>query len=140
VDLRIRCGLQRVTVQAHEELPSVAVLDPVSIKDVTVKRIEDEKANRAWLSCTFVLVFSLESKTARNFVLDEFGKPLLWSFEHLQGDLLSVARMHEAAARFGEAGDCTLTVPGSDPVTFNAETAKTNREAARKLRDQAKTH
>src|SRR3990172_9448254 len=40
VDLRIRCGLQRVTVQAHEELPSVAVLDPVSIKDVTVKRIE----------------------------------------------------------------------------------------------------
>jgi hypothetical protein len=57
-----------------------ATLTPVSIKDVSVTRIEDKKTGRAWLSLACVLVFSLEDKAARNFVLDEFGKTLLWTF------------------------------------------------------------
>jgi hypothetical protein len=56
-----------------------------------VQRIEDAKTQRSWLACSLALVFSLEEKRARNFVLDEFGKTLLWSFESMQGELLSRA-------------------------------------------------
>lgn len=141
IDLRIRTGLQSVVVRHHEELDPCALLSPVSIKDVSVKRIEDEKAGRSWLSLSFVLVFSLEEKAARNFVLDEFGKPLLWTFESMQGQLLAEARMHEAAARLGEGGGATLSGPGIEPVKFDAASGKRHREKAKELRAQArKTH
>jgi hypothetical protein len=88
---------------ARRSASPVAKLSPVSIKDVSVARIEDKKTGRAWLSLSFVLVFSLEEKAARNFVLDEFGKTLLWTFEGLQRELLQEAELHDAAARLGEA-------------------------------------
>src|SRR3954468_1057115 len=35
IDLRVRCGLQSVTVQHHEDLEPCALLSPVSIRDVS---------------------------------------------------------------------------------------------------------
>lgn len=138
IDLRIRAGLQNVTVRHHEDLDPCALLSPVSIKDVSVTRIEDKKTGRSWLSLAFVLVFSLEEKAARNFVLDEFGKTLLWTFAGMQAELLADAEMHEAAARLGEGeGSVTISGPGVGAVKFNKDTAKADRAIAKKLRDQA---
>lgn len=113
IDLRARVGLQRITVRHDEALDPIAIMEPVSIKDVKATVIEDKKTKRRWLSFQFVLVFSLETKDARNFVLDEFGKTLLWSFLSLQADLLREAALHDSLAKlvpegttvsFGEAG------------------------------------
>jgi hypothetical protein len=139
IDLRVRCGLQTVEVAHHEELQAVARLTPVSVKDVSVTRIEDKKTGRAWLSMAFVLVFSLEEKSARNFVLDEFGRTLVWTFTAMQRELLNQAALHESIARLGEGeGSCTLSGDGLEPVTFNAETSKAHRDKAKQLRQAAK--
>lgn len=137
IDLRLRAGLQSVRVRQHEELEPCAFLSPVSVKDVRVERIEDKKTQREWLSLSFVLVFSLEDKSARNFVLDEFGKTLLWTFTAMQPGLLADAAIHEAAARLGEGGGATLSGPGIKPIKFNTETSKAHRAEAKRLRGQA---
>lgn len=142
IDLRVRAGLQSVTVRHHEELKPCAELSPVSIKDVSVERIEDKKSGRSWLACTFVLVFSLETKEARNFILDEFGKTLLWSFRAIQAELLGKAELHDALARLGDpSGDGSTTasfgVAGGEMHTIDA---KKHRAEAKRLREEAKTH
>lgn len=143
IDLRIRCGLQNVTVRHHEELEPLAKLTPVSVKDVSVKRVEDEKLGRAWLALSFVLVFSLEEKTARNFVLDEFGKPLLWTFESMHGDLVRQAELHESLARLGDpTGDGKTTVSFGSAGNLQQIDPDQHRQRAAELRKQAnrKTH
>lgn len=137
IDLRVRVGLQKITVRHHEDLDPCAVLSPVSIKDVSVARVDHE--HRSWLSLSFVLVFSLEEKAARNFVLDEFGKTLLWSFDSLQQTLLSEARLHESLAKLGDpSGDGSTTasfgVSGGEMHTIDA---KAHRQKAKKLREEA---
>lgn len=92
IDLRVTVGMQNVIVRRHEELEPVAILSPVSIKDVAVKRCS-KKDEDDWLACSFVLVFGLEDKEARAFVLDEFGKRLRWTFEAIQRDLLEQTRL-----------------------------------------------
>lgn len=143
VDLRVRCGLQNVTVRYDEALEPSALLTPVSIKDLCVTRIENKKMQQAWLSCSFVLVFSLEDKAARNFVLDEFGRTLLWSFQAMQGGLLDKAALHDAMARIGDpdgTGEMTASigVNGGEMVEIDAEK---HRAEAKRLRKQAnQTH
>jgi hypothetical protein len=143
IDLRVTVGTQNVIVRRHEELEPCAILSPCTIKDVAVKRCS-KKDEDDWLACSFVLVFGLEDKGARAFVLDEFGKRLRWTFEAMQRDLLSQAEVHDAAARLGEmAGEdwsATLTGPDGEPVRFDSETAKRHRAAAKNLRQQARTH
>ena len=133
IDLRVRAGLQNVTVRQHEDLPVVAILSPVSIKDVAVKVIEP-KDSRTFLSLSFVLVFSLEEKAARNFVLDEFGKTLLWTFQAMHGDLLRDAEFHEAAGRLEGV---SISVAGGEMQPIDAEA---HREKAKRLRKQADKH
>jgi len=143
IDLRVQSGLQHLTVRHHEELDAIAELSPVSIKDLRVERIEDLKVNRSWLSCSFVLVFSLEEKAARNFVLDEFGKTLLWSFDAMQGELLSQARLHEAIARVGDpSGDGSTSASfGESGGEMHTIDPKKHRAEAKRLRNLAnKTH
>lgn len=142
VDLRVRAGLQRIIVRHHEELEPVASLVPVSIKDVSAKRIEDKASGRCWLSFSFVLVFSLEEKEARNFVLDEFGKALLLSFRRLQGELLDNAALHESLAKLGDpGGDGKTTVSfGVSGGEMHEIDPKKHRAEAKRLRDEAKTH
>lgn len=142
VDLRVRAGLQRVTVRHHEELEPVASLSPVSIKDVSAKRIEDKSTGRCWLSFSFVLVFSLESKEARNFVLDEFGKPLLWSFERLQRELLNEAALHDSLAKLADpSGDGSTKVSvGLAGGEMHEIDPEAHRAAAKKLRTKAQPH
>lgn len=138
VDLRVRAGLQRVTVRHHEDLDPVASLSPVSVKDVSVSRIEDKSSGRAWLSLSFVLVFSLEDKPTRNFVLDEFGRHLLWSFERLQGELLDKAALHESIANIVPDGTTvSMSHNGGEPIEIDP---KAHRAAAKALRDQVKHH
>ena len=143
IDLRVTVGIQNVIVRRHEELEPCAMLSPVSIKDVAVKRCS-KKDEDDWLACSFVLVFGLEDKEARAFVLDEFGKRLRWTFEAMQRDLLSQAGAHEAAARLGEMagkdGGAVLTGPDGEVVRFDSDTAKKHRDAAKNLRPQARTH
>lgn len=92
IDLRPRVGLQRITVQHDEALEAIVDLEDVSIKDINATVQEDKKSGRRWLSFSFVLTFSLSSRSSRNFVIDEFGKTLLWSFRPLQSDLLASAK------------------------------------------------
>lgn len=138
VDLRVRAGLQRVTVRQHDELEPVASLSPVSIKDVSAKRIEDKSTGRCWLSFSFVLVFSLEDKAARNFVLDQFGTALLWSFERLQGNLLRKAELHEAIARI--VPDNTTVSVGFGGGEMTEIDPKAHRTEAKRLRNAAKVN
>jgi hypothetical protein len=141
IDLRVRAGLQRVTARSHEELDPEAVLDTVSIKDVSVKRMEDAKSNRSWLSLTFVLVFSLEDKAARNFVLDQFGRSLLWSFERIDPTLDGFADAKDAAARLAEAGGPGSSVSfgevGGPMTTLTPDDAPRLRKEAANLRKRA---
>lgn len=137
IDLRVRAGLQNVTIRPGEALDPIAELSPVSIKDVTATVEEDKKSGKRWLSFSFVLVFSLESKPARNFVLDQFGHTLLWSFENIQLDLLERAAIHEAAANLGADGQTTLTGPDGKAIEFNPETSRAHRAEAKRLRQQA---
>lgn len=146
IDLRVRAGLQHVTVRPDEALEPIALLSPVSLKDVSATLVEDKKTQRCWLAFSFVLVFSLEEKAARNFVLDQFGRTLFWSFESLQRSLLADARVLEAAARLGEScgSDGSVTITAADPngvtsgpVTLNPEKAVTLRSAAREIRNAA---
>lgn len=137
IDLRIRAGLMNVTVRADRDLDPIALITPVSMRDVRVTRVEDKKTNAQWLSFQFVLVFSLEEKATRDFVLDRFGHQLLWTFERMQGDLLDRARLHEAAARLGEQGETAIITPDGKRVEFNQETSRAHRETAKNLRDKA---
>jgi hypothetical protein len=137
INLRVRCGLQNVTVAHHEELAPVAKLSPVSIKDVSVARIEDKKMGRAWLSLSFVLVFSLEDKTARDFVLDEFGRTLFWTFAGMQDGLLEKAEIHDALARLGDpSGDgstkASFGIAGGEMHEIDPEAHKAEAERLRK--------
>lgn len=140
IDLKVRSGLQNVTVRPDEALDPIALLSPVSVKDVNATVIEDKKMGTRHLAFSFVLVFSLETKAARDFVLDNFGRTLLWTFQALQRDLLATARMHEAAARLSDAGPATLTGPDGESVTFDPESSKRHREVAKHLRGQAKVN
>lgn len=143
IDLRVRAGLQAITVRHHEELEPCAIISPASIKDVSVTRIEDKKAGRQWLSLSFVIVFSLEEKAARNFVLDEFGRTLVWTFRAMQGELLKSAELHDALAKLGDpSGDGSTTVSFGVAGGEMAEIdPKKHRAEAKRLRDAAeKTH
>lgn len=59
-------------------------------------------------------------------------------------ELLTTAAIHEAAAKLGEMGECSISF--ADPsgksgrVEFSAETAKRNRATAKKLREAARAH
>lgn len=139
IALNVRAGLQRVTVRHDQALEPIAVLDTASIKDVKATVIEDKKSNRRWMSFSFVLVFSLETKAARNFVLDEFGKTLLWTFVALQGDLLRKADLHDALGRLGgpEGTKVSFGVAGGEMHEIDTEKHKT---IAKDLRNKARSH
>ena len=135
IDLRVRAGLQHVTVRLDDALEPIAVLSPASIKDVSATLREDMKSGRAWLSLSFVVVFSLEEKAARNFVLDQFGRPLLWSFECVQRELDGLARVKEAAARLVEiggadGGSVCLRGTGFDMTLDHDDAARLRQEAS----------
>ena len=136
VDLRVRSGLQSVTVRQHEDLAPIALLSPVSIKDISAKRMENKESGRSWLQFSFVLVFSLEDKEARNFVLDEFGKGLLWSFLGMQRELLNTAALHDSFAALGSVGDgkVSLGVSGGEMHEIDP---KKHRAEAKRLRESA---
>ena len=104
IDLRVRLGAQRVTARPDPEMEACAILSPVTLKDVSVQRIEDKKTGESWLACSFVLVFALDSRVARTFVLDEFGKPLYFTFESIQQDLIAAAEVRHAAQSLREQG------------------------------------
>lgn len=143
IDLRVRAGLQHVTVRLDEALEPTAILSPASIKDVSCSLCEDKKSGRQWLSFAFVVVFSLEERAARNFVLDEFGKALLWSFQRSQPELEGLARLKDVAAKFANLPEgissVTMTVPGHEPVTLGKGDAARLRDEAAELRRRGKS-
>jgi hypothetical protein len=144
IDLRVTVGTQNVVVRRHEELEPVAILSPCVIKDVSVKRCS-KKDEADWLACSFVVVFGLEDKEARTFVLDEFGKRLRWTFEAMQRDLLAQARLHDALATIADPDgsgetEVSITGPDGEVVRLDTDAAKRHRATAKNLRQQARTH
>ncbi len=137
IDLRLRAGLQNVTVRSHDELEPLALLTPVSVKDVCVTRVDDRKTGTCWLAMSFVLVFSLEEKAARNFVLDQFGRTMYWSFERMQGDLLQKAAIHDAIGGMVPKGTTLTATFGGESVTLTEEDAQRHRGEAKRLRAEA---
>lgn len=142
IDLRPRVGLQRVSVRHDEALEPLVELDEVSVKDLCATVIEDKKTNRRWLSFSFVLTFSLHNRESRNFVIDEFGKALVWSFRPIQRDLLQNAKdaradILEAAAKLGDHGETAIIGPDGERTEFNPETSKRLRQEAKDLRSKA---
>lgn len=140
IDLRVRCGLQGVTVRLDEALEPEALIAPASIKDVNVTRVDQKKTQRSWLACSFVVVFSLEDRAARNFVLDQFGKTLLWSFRVMQADLLRSADLHDSLAKLGDPGGDGSVSIGVGGGELHPIDAKRHRAEGKRLREEAKTH
>jgi hypothetical protein len=139
IDLSVRCGLQRVVVTAHQDLDPVADLAACAIRTVQVKRMGDEKTGRYWLALTFVLVVTLDSQEARTFVIDGFGRELLWTFTAMQRELLNEAKLHDSIANMlpkGEGGTLTIS-SGGKSATLTQEGAAEHRATAKKLRQQA---
>jgi hypothetical protein len=140
IDLRVRLGLQHVTARIDPDVERpAALISPVSVKDLSATRCEDKKTGREWITLSFVLVFSLEEKAARNFVLDRFGQALYWTFESMQRELEGIARTKEAAARLAkmgaeDGGDVTISIPGADPITLDKTDAARLRQEAADLR------
>jgi hypothetical protein len=81
-----------------------------------------------------VLVFSLEEKAARNFVLDEFGKTLLWTFEGLQRELLDAANLHESLAKLGDPSATGRRPCRSGRLTARCTTITARRTVRRRRR------
>lgn len=143
IDLRVRSGLQHVSARIDPAMEPVALLSPASIKDVSAARVEDKKMGRQWLAFTFVLVFSLEEKAARNFVLDRFGQALYWSFESMQRELEGLASAKDAAARLAESvsdGNSLTISAGGKSVTLTGEDAPRLRKEAADLRKGNRAH
>lgn len=81
---------------------------------------------------------------AQKYVDGERAQANLFSDVKSPEDAIAKARVLEAVARLGSVGDgidsVTMTVPGSEPVVLNRETAKKHRAAAKALREQAAAH
>lgn len=121
VALAPRVGLLRVTARAHEKAEGVT-LDNLRLPSLTASVKEDAKNGTRWIALTAVLDLSLETAKARGFVLEGFGRPLLWTFESMQRDLLEEANFVEAASRLAAAGG-----PGSS-VSFGIVNPDGSRE------------
>lgn len=103
IALRVQVGLQRVSLRRHPDLKPSGVLEPVLIRRCKVERIEDPRNEREWLTLSFVLVFDLAPKPARNVLIEEFGNLVFLTFEAMQGDLLAEERRQPAEAAQAEA-------------------------------------
>ena len=84
VGLRLRLGLQTVTVRSHPDAAPTACLHHCAVKACRAERIDELKqgkeTGRSWLAFQFVLVFDLRERVHRNFVIDQFGNQLHVSF------------------------------------------------------------
>lgn len=136
IDLRTRVGLQHVSVRLDDAMEPFAIISPVSIKDVSAKLCEDKKTGKVWLAFSFALVFSLEEKAARNFVLDQFGRYLFWTFEVMQRGLPITSGAQEAFDQLAS----TVAEGGTLTSTFGGESAILTDEDGRSARERLRKH
>ena len=132
-------GLYRLTARLDPAIDPELVVDEVSVVKMTAQLEEQE--DRAWITFTATLRLPLDTKAAREFVINHFDHPVYLTFEPLQDTLLN-ADMLDAAARIGDHGDVTLSVPGEEPVHLNPKTSRCLRVTADQLRataDQVRT-
>lgn len=110
VGLRVRVGLQTVTVRSTPDVRASAELLYCEVKECRAERVEEikkgKKTGRSWLSFQFVLAFDLHRREHRNFVIDEFGNQVCLSFQAEQADLpwedtLSMAGLIKRADTMG---------------------------------------
>lgn len=89
VAFAIKPSLQYLTVTSHPEVkPLAGKLGGVGIERVKALKIEDPKGVRApYLALQFVLIIPLETKTAREMVIERFGTLNHLTFQAMQGDL-----------------------------------------------------
>ncbi len=94
----------------------------------------EEQEDRAWITFTATVRLPLDTKAAREFVINHFDHPVYLTFEPMQDTLLNNAAVLDAAARIGEHGDVTLSVPGEEPVHLNPKTSRRLRVTADQMR------
>lgn len=139
VTLRPRVGALRVSARPVLDMDAI-VIEPVGLVSVVAKVCGNEKSGLRWLELTCTLLFSLESKLARDFVLDTFGRTRLWTFEPLQRDLLADAHITESLAKLAGAGGKGSSVSFGivNPETGRSEDRTTPTfEDAERLKQQA---
>ena len=127
-------GLYRLTARLDPAIDPELVVDEVSVVKMTAQLKEQE--DRTWITFTATLRLPLDTKAAREFVINHFDHPVYLTFEPMQDTLLN-ADMLDAAARLGDHGDATLSVPGQEPVHFNKKTSRRLRVTADQLRATA---
>ena len=130
-------GLQRLTARLDPAIEPELVVDEVSVVKMTAQLEEQE--DRAWITFTATLRLPLDTKAAREFVINHFDHPVYLTFEPMQDTLLNNAAVLDAAARIGEHGDVTLSVPGEEPVHLNPETSRRLRATADQVRTSGVT-
>jgi hypothetical protein len=95
--------------------------------------VKGAKTGRSWLAFSFVLVFDLVEKKARNFVIDEFGNTLRLSFDPIQLDLLddeARAGIKEQAAKLVDAGLTSISTPDGTTHFDKDDATRLRREAS----------
>ena len=125
-------GLYRLTARLDPAIDPELVVDEVSVVKMTAQLEEQE--DRAWITFTATLRLPLDTKAAREFVINHFDHPVYLTFEPMQDTLLNNAAVLDAAARIGEHGDVTLSVPGEEPVHLNPKTSRRLRATADQVR------
>ena len=125
-------GLYRLTARLDPAIDPELVVDEVSVVKMTAQLEEQE--DRAWITFTATVRLPLDTKAAREFVINHFDHPVYLTFEPMQDTLLNNAAVLDAAARIGEHGDVTLSVPGEEPVHLNPKTSRRLRVTADQMR------
>ena len=125
-------GLYRLTARLDPAIDPELVVDEVSVVKMTAQLEEQE--DRAWITFTATLRLPLDTKAAREFVINHFDHPVYLTFEPMQDTLLDNAAVLDAAASLGDLGDVSLSVPGEEPVHLNPKTSRRLRVTADQLR------
>ena len=134
-------GLHRLTARLDTAIEPELVVDDVSVVKMTAQ-LEEREGRPPWITFTATLRLPLDTKAAREFVINHFNHPVYLTFEPMQDTLLTNAAVLDAAARIGDHGEVTLSVPGEEPAHLNPETSRCLRVTADQLRataDQVRT-
>ena len=123
-------GLHRLTARLDPAIEPELVVDDVSVVKMTTQ-LEEREGRPPWITFTATLRLPLDTKAAREFVINHFDHPVYLTFEPMQDTLLNNAAVLDAAARLGDQGDVSLSVPGEEPVHLNPETSRVTTGDAR---------
>ena len=90
-------GLHRLTARLDPAIDPELVVVDVSVVKMTAQLEEQE--DRTWITFTATLRLPLDTKAAREFVINHFDHPVYLTFEPMQDTLLNNTDVLDAARR-----------------------------------------